>query len=59
MEFVPCRKCNNGWLYKMTDDGMVAVECECHKKWDHENTVEKTLESSIIESYQYEREHTL
>lgn len=53
MEFVPCRKCNNGWLYKMTDDGMVAVECECHKKWDHENTVEKTYKHNGFDTRHY------
>lgn len=43
MKFIPCGKCDNGYIYK--EDGpnaCIAIECECHKKWLHQNTVEKT-----------------
>ncbi len=44
MEFVPCGNCNNGYLYLhvMQGAGPSVKECECHKKWVHANTVEKT-----------------
>lgn len=43
MKFVPCGKCNNGYYYQEEcSKAFIAIECECHKKWQHQNTVEKT-----------------
>ena len=41
MDFVPCKKCNNGYIYTKKDSFESVIECECHKKWLKENQLEK------------------
>lgn len=54
MEFVPCKKCNNGYLYKFDTAGMAsAVECECHKKWLHENQLKAAYEHNGFDPRHY------
>lgn len=44
MKFTPCGNCKDGYLYlhAMQGAGPSVKECECHKKWVHDNTVEQT-----------------
>lgn len=44
MKFTPCGNCKDGYLYLlvMQGAGPSVKECECHKKWVHDNTVEQT-----------------
>lgn len=53
MEFVPCKKCNNGYIYKSDGISDIVVECDCHKKWVKENQLEKQYKHNGFDMRHY------
>lgn len=42
MKFVPCGKCNDGYIHIITENGPAVIECDCHKKFIENNRIETT-----------------
>lgn len=55
MEFKPCGKCKDGYIYKSDPTGFfqTAIECECHKKWIAENQLEKKYKHNGFDMRHY------
>lgn len=54
MKFKSCGKCDNGYFYK--EDGpkaYIAIECECHKKWQKESDLERKYRSAGFDMRNY------
>jgi DNA replication protein DnaC len=43
LEFRPCRKCNNGYIFTETEAGTVATKCSCYKKFQEKKKMEIEL----------------
>ena len=46
--FRPCRKCNNGFLYEDTDQGTVARQCSCYKRFKENKKIEIGLSKGKV-----------
>lgn len=56
MEFKPCGKCKNGYIYKNLDPTgffKSVTECACHSKWLAENQLEKTYKHNGFDMRHY------
>jgi len=48
-KFVPCNKCNNGYIY--SDDGLSVIKCDCLKEYQHNSLVELRKTKAGIEDF--------